>query len=1063
MRSRSPRPAAGAAALAVARLALLCWPLACGGGTPSGGAAPTGGASPGAAAGGAGARTWIGAASRPIERPMRPGETHSYGMALPAGQFVHVVVDQLGSDVELRLYAPGGALIDDADSPTGATGPERVSEVAAQSGSYRLDVVAAPGDDPPGRYRLTVVTWRQATPADRLEVAAERAFDRGEALRRQGKPRAALAPYQAALAAWRALGAGGGQAEALYRLGWMHQDMGEPAPAVDLFHQALVAYAKSGIDAALQAELYNRLGRALLALYRFDEALDAHRKALAGFRRLADPQGIATSLNNEGSVYHWLGKNQLALEAYDAALALWGRRRATASERMKTLINQGDLLVRQEKLDEAAASYQEATAIAGRLGDRRGLARGATAEGYRLSAAGEPEAAIAALGQAAALHQQLHDTAAYGKDLLGIGRAHLKRQDLVRATAAFNQAREVFQQFGGRQGLAMCAMDLGTTLYDAGDLPRSLASYDEAGRQFAAIHDRQGVVSTDYGAARTLLRLGRLREARDRTERAVAGLEDLRGETASQSLRLSYFSSRQAYWDLYIEILMRLDALDRGAGYAAQAFAVSERRRSRALLDLVSGAASHAPPVGAASEAAHEERDLEARLSGLAAKRQDLLERKGGEASLPALDRLEQDLVVRLDRARAQAARLGGAEAVPAPVAEVAAVQTLLAGDDVLLEYSLSEPASYVWAITRAHCRVFRLAGRARIEAAARAAVAGVTRASRQAEDAWAASAAQLSALVLAPLASELGQARLLLVADGALDYVPFAALPDPGAGGKARLLVERHEIVTVPSASVLAALRERTRQRPPGVSGVAVLADPVFRADDPRVAGNSSAAAPRLPPPAAGDPSLLLRDVEAAAGLPRLAATHDEAAAIRLVGPPGTVVEEGFAATREHVIDGSLRRFRYVHFATHSLIDVLHPDLSGMVLSLVDEHGRPRDGFLRLYEIYDLDLQAQLVVLSGCESGLGKPVAGEGLVGLSWGFLHAGSQGVLVSLWNVLDGSTAELMGRFYKALFSGHATIPAALRQAQLSMLAEPKWRAPYHWAGFVLTGDCGAGAAP
>ena len=1048
--------------MAIARGAMLCWPLACGGGAPSGGAPRAGGPAISVAARGAAAVTWIAAGGRPLERPMRSGETHSYGLALQAGQFVHIVVDQLGIDVELRLHAPGGALIDDADSPTGTTGPERVSEVAARYGSYRLDIVAAPGDAPPGRYRLTVAAWRPAMAADRLEVAAERAFDRGETLRRRGSPRAALAPYQAAQAAWRALGDDAGQAEALNRLGWMHLDLGEFAPAVELFHRALARYARSGVEPVRLAELYNRLGRALVPLSRFDEALAAHRTALAGFRRLGDREGIASSLNNEGNVYLWLGKNQLALEAYDEALALWGRRAATARERIKTLTNRGDLLVREEKLDEAAASYRESIAIAERLGDRRGLAHGVSQEGFRLSAAGQPAAAIAALRQAASLHQELHDTAAYGADLLGIGRAFLKEQDPSRAAAAFSRARELFQQAANRQGLAMCAMDLGIALYAAGDLPRSLAAYDDAQPQFAAIHDRQGVVSTEYGAARTLLRLGRLREARDRTERAVAGLEDLRGETASRSLRMSYFSSRQDYWDLYIEILLRLDALEPGGGLSSQAFAVSERRRARTLLELVTGAASQAPPSAAAGEAAHEERDLEARLSGLTTKRQALLEAKGGESSLPALDRLEQDLVVRLDRVRARVTRQTGAQAVPAPVAGVPAVQALLTGDDVLLEYSLGEPASFAWAITRAHCRVFRLAGRDKIEALARAAVAGVTRTGRQAEDAWATTAAGLSALVLAPVASELRPERLLIVADGALAYVPFAALPEPAAGdGPPRLMVERHEIVTEPSASVLAALRQRALGRPAGASGLAVLADPVFSAGDPRVAGGAPAAVEPAPRADGASPGVLLRDVEAGAGLPRLLATHQEAAAIRRAGPPGTVVREGFAATRECVLDGSLRRFRYVHFATHSLIDLVHPDLSGMVLSLVDEHGRPSDGFLRLYEIYDLDLQAELVVLSGCESGLGKPVAGEGLVGLSWGFLHAGSQGVLVSLWNVLDGSTAELMSRFYEALFHGHVTIPAALRQAQLSMLRDERWRAPYHWAGFVLAGDCVTGA--
>jgi len=235
----------------------------------------------------------------------------------------------------------------------------------------------------------------------------------------------------------------------------------------------------------------------------------------------------------------------------------------------------------------------------------------------------------------------------------------------------------------------------------------------------------------------------------------------------------------------------------------------------------------------------------------------------------------------------------------------------------------------------------------------------------------------------------------------------------------------------------------------------VAVLADPVFRTDDVRLAGEARTAAASIYVEGPTDLREAERDL-GLVGLARLPATRREALAIDRLSPPGKLVALDFAASKRLVLSGALRRFDYLHFATHGLVDVEHPDLSGIVLSLLDEHGRPQDGFLRLYEIYNLDLAARLVVLSGCETGLGEPVAGEGLVGLSWGFLHAGAERVLVSLWKVSDESTAELMRRFYAALFAGRASIPAALRQAQLSMLAEERWQSPYYWAGFSLQGD-------
>ncbi len=1063
LRRSPPRPGRGTRRICGAFLAALaCCGSACGAGAGRGGAA---------------SRVHVVVAGENFERSPRAGQSDEYELRLRAGQFVHVVVDQLGIDVLLRLYAPAGRQLTEVDSPTGTTGPERVAVVAPVAGRYRLQV-SATSAKPGGRYAFHVVAWRDATPADRLEVAAERAFDRGEGLRRATLLRDALPRYQQALVAWTSLGNVAGEALALNGLGEMHQRMGEMHhrldeldAAVALYRQALRTLAPTG-DIRSQAGICNRMGRALLDLFRFDEALAAHRRALALFRQLTDRKGIATALNNEGNVYLWLGKNQSALDAFDAALPLWDRRTET-HERMLTLINMGNVLTAEEQLDEAAAVYREAIAEAiaeaGRLHDPAALAKVLSREGFRLYAAGQPALAIDRLRQAIDLHRQLHDPVGYVDDLLNLGVAYLKQGDLRHAGDALSQARQLYRQAGNRHGEAMALLDLGRLAYTAGDFPRALALYTAARQLFVAVRGRQGEVSAIYGCASTLLRLGRPAEARDQIALAVDGLENLRGETASRSLRQSYFASRQNYWDLYVQTLMLLDARHPGGGYAAQAFAISERRRSRSLLDLL-GQAAAAAPAGGERGAAAEENELQQQLDAIDRHRLLLMDRQGSAAAVAALDRLQQQKVIQLDRARARQASQDDLTAAPSPAAALSltAVQALLGRDDMLLEYALGEPTSYLWAVTHSSCKSFRLTGRAAIEAAARAATDLLRRTSVKAQTAQEQAARQLSSLVLAPAAAELGQARrLLIVADGDLLLVPFAALPDPAAPpSETSPLVVRHEIVTPPSATVLAALRRRSRQQPTPPAGVAVFADPVFRSDDPRLAPAAlpagAAPGPSLPPAEPPGLGLLLRDFHLA-GLARLPATAGEAAAIAQVAPSGTVVAMGFAASRERVLDGSLRRFRYLHFATHSLVDALHPDLSGIVLSLRDQRGQPQDGILRLYEIYDLDLPARLVVLSGCETGLGQPVAGEGLVGLSWGFLHAGAQGVVVSLWNVQDDSTAELMRRFYTALFAGHASAPAALRQAQLSMLASTGWRAPYHWAGFVFTGDWEAAGKP
>jgi CHAT domain-containing protein len=233
----------------------------------------------------------------------------------------------------------------------------------------------------------------------------------------------------------------------------------------------------------------------------------------------------------------------------------------------------------------------------------------------------------------------------------------------------------------------------------------------------------------------------------------------------------------------------------------------------------------------------------------------------------------------------------------------------------------------------------------------------------------------------------------------------------------------------------------------------VAVLADPVFEADDPRVRARRKHAA------AARRSRALETDGEEAPGPPaRLIGSRREADAILAHAPArATLRALDFEASRATATGGRLAGFRVVHFATHGIVDHVHPELSGIVLSLVDAAGKPQDGVLRLHDVYNLRLRADLVVLSACDTALGPNVRGEGLIGLTRGFLYAGARSVLASLWRVDDAATAELMRRFYDGLLGATRLTPAAaLRAAQAGMARDPRWSDPFHWAGFVLQGD-------
>jgi CHAT domain-containing protein len=308
--------------------------------------------------------------------------------------------------------------------------------------------------------------------------------------------------------------------------------------------------------------------------------------------------------------------------------------------------------------------------------------------------------------------------------------------------------------------------------------------------------------------------------------------------------------------------------------------------------------------------------------------------------------------------------------------------------------------------------------------------------------------AARLSEALLRPVASLVARhRRLLVIPDGALHAIPFGVLPNPESGGP---LLERHEIVHAPSASAVAWLDRRPAAEHRSTPGklLALIADPVFGPEDERVTSEPGAPArSSVPetPPVVGGPDL-----------PPLEHAGDEAEAIAKIASPGGVLSaRDFDAEKDLATSGALSGYRILHFATHGWFSSEYPELSALVLSRVDEHGHPRDGVLWAHEIATLDLSADLVVLSACDTGLGTEIGGEGLVGLTHAFFRAGAPRVLASLWRVDDQAAVDLMTAFYRGYLDDGLSPAESLRRAQLAVRADPRWQRPFFWAGFVLQG--------
>jgi CHAT domain-containing protein len=409
----------------------------------------------------------------------------------------------------------------------------------------------------------------------------------------------------------------------------------------------------------------------------------------------------------------------------------------------------------------------------------------------------------------------------------------------------------------------------------------------------------------------------------------------------------------------------------------------------------------------------------------------------------------------------------------PQPLSLTEIQQQALDEDTLLLEYALGEKRSYLWLVSQRSIDGYELPSRAEIEAAAhRVYELGAARPKRGTppDTQFIAQARTLSRMLLGPVAPRLGGKRLVVVAPGALSYLPFAALPAPEdekrPAGVYEPLIAKHEVVSIPSASVLSLIRRETAGRQRAAKSVAVLADPVFEASDPRLAaaknGNSSGETLAAPAADTEDPELTrairtMNFSDARDGFTRLAFSRQEAESIIALTPKGTGLKAtDFNASRDLALNRQLSQYRILHFATHGLLNSERPELSGLVFSLIDQEGKPQDGFLRLHEIYNLELNADLIVLSACETGLGKEIKGEGLIGLTRGFMYSGAPRVVASLWNVDDLATAELMKLFYQHMLKDGLPAGAALRAAQLEMFRQKRWASPYFWASFVLHGE-------
>lgn len=903
-------------------------------------------------------------------------------------------------------------------------------------------------------------------------------------LRQKGQHPQALTTYQQALSVSRKAGDPAREAAVLNNLASFHYQSGETQQALQCFEQATAIFRSLG-DRRSEATSLNNLGVIQRLLGHTRKALESYTQSLTISRALADQQAEADTLSNLGTIYQMLGEPQKVLECHTQALAIF---QASGNRQREALAlnNLGYAYARLGEGQQARRYYDQSLQLARALDNNYIAATVLGNLGILAATAGEYQSAITNYQQALALKRALKDRRGEAQTAGNLGVAYEKLGELEQALTWHQQALAQLQAVGPRTDEAATLHNLGRTYERMGKVAAALDHYHRALALKQSIGDRQGEGETLLALAQVTGRQGNLAEAVQHAEAAIEIAESVRASVNSQELRTTYFASRQGYYETCIDLLMQQHQRKPAAGYDVRALQIGERARARSLLEILTQARADIYQ-GVAATLLARKRELQQQIDASESYRTQLLRQGAGKNRI---DKTRQELATLLTQYQQVQTQIQAASpryaalTQPAPLSLAEIQQQILDDDTLLLEYALGDERSYLWAVTKTGLASFALPERATIEAAARQVYALLTarnqrlssetqqqrqRRIAQSDTAFLSAATELSRMLIGPIADRLPGKRLLVIPDGALQYIPFAVLPEPVIGDQLSVageekrqspatshqpLIASHEIINLPSASVLAVMRRERVAHKPAARTLAILADPVFQMDDPRVA---TSAHKRNAQPQELLASASLTRAASETGLrqfSRLRFTRLEAERITSLLPAHEYLRAlDFSASQEILRRPDLDQFRIIHFATHGLLNNRNPEFSGLVLSLVNEAGAPQDGFLRLHEIYNLKLNAELVVLSGCRTALGRELRGEGLIGLTRGFMYAGAARVMASLWSIDDRATAELMKRMYEGMLREGLRPAAALHKAQREMA---RTKAPYYWAAFTLQGE-------
>ncbi|HKQ05243.1 MAG TPA: CHAT domain-containing protein [Blastocatellia bacterium] len=831
-------------------------------------------------------------------------------------------------------------------------------------------------------------------------------------------------------------------------------------------------------------------------------ALQTAQSALTLWQALSDKRGMARACSLIGRCY--MAQNLLsdATQHYQTALQLW-RELSNPPEEAAAIIMIAFIEQRKGEWENSLSLLTEAQALLDEEAEPQRMGEIAAGMAWAFHENGLPEISLAHYQRALDYFRRAQDIHMIWYVTWAIGKAHYLLNNYPSAVTYLQQALDqvapdsitaapCYEYLGrvyistGQYEMALQNLEWALGIYTRTVNPMEAArvrgllgqvserqglsnqarhDYTQALATFSKLSDRLNQAAIYYALGQLEFRSGNDIVAADYLRKSIAVTDDVRRASASSDLAAAFSATVYERYEKYIECLMHQYAARAAPALLAQAFETSELARARSLAELLRATQSHLIN-GLDPQLAEQEKSLRQALRVKEDYKVALLAGTYKTAELLALDKELAQLKAAANQVNESIrARYPAYEQMVRPAAwTLRQIQEQVIADDqtVLLEYSLGADKSYVWAVTRDHIQSYELPAGAVINAAAQEVYKLLASPpDPETEKSLSLAIQSLGRMILSPVAAELSKRRLLIVADGALHYLPFQVMPNPSAGDEP--LVASYEIINIPSASILGELRKEARPRQaPKV--LAAFGDPVFAANYAlrKETGDAEPLAAAQSPDVAGW-HRALRDIELNGDrfdpsvIKPLFYARRELANLREAANGREVfIASGFAATREQLLSVDLTQYAILHFATHGLLDPRRPENSGLVLSTMNRDRQAQNGFVGLQDIYGLRAPVGLVVLSACQTALGKDVRGEGLLGLTRGFMYAGASSVMASLWKVDDEATAELMRLAYINMLQKGMTPAAALRAAQNDIRHRPEWQSPYFWAGFTLQGE-------